>query len=105
MRDITANARKYTKPGGRISCSLVMNESGLEMTVTDNGRGIPEKEIEKVVDFGFRGSNTAAAETKGGGYGLTKAYYFCKKAGGRMWIDSQLGAGTTIRIIIPLEGN
>lgn len=101
FRDIVANARKYTPPGGRISASLVDNGQHIELIVSDTGRGIPLNEIEKVVEFGARGSNTTDDETKGGGFGLTKAYYTCRKFSGRMWIESGLGVGTTVTIRIP----
>ena len=101
FRDLTANARKYTAPGGRIEGSLIEDESGVTLKVADNGRGIPEDEIAQVVRFGIRGSNTKPNETKGGGYGLTKAYYVCKQHRGRMWIESELGVGTTITLSIP----
>ncbi|MBU2547706.1 MAG: ATP-binding protein [Proteobacteria bacterium] len=101
LRDLTANARKYSAPGAVIESYLIENQAGLNLVVSDTGRGIPEEEIEKVVGFGVRGSNTTPEETKGGGYGLTKACLVCKKHGGRMWIESELDVGTTVRIFIP----
>lgn len=101
FRDLVANARKYTPVGGKISATLDVDEKSIKLEVSDTGRGIPEGEIEKAVDYGFRGSNTLPEETKGGGFGLTKAYYFCKSLGGRMWIDSELGKGTAISMVIP----
>ena len=101
LRDLTANARKYTEPGGDIESTLKENAGEVILTVSDNGRGIPENEIEKVVQFGVRGSNTKPSETKGGGYGLTKAAYVCQKFGGRMWIESELGIGTRVELNVP----
>ena len=103
LRDLVANARKYTLPGGIIKLDLHETEKELKLTVSDNGRGIPENEMENVVRFGVRGSNTKAEEAKGGGYGLTKAYWVCKKYGGRMWIESEVGRGTKIEIRIPIS--
>ncbi|MHC4871699.1 MAG: ATP-binding protein [Planctomycetota bacterium] len=101
FRDLTANARKYTAPGGVISASLIEEENNVILTVSDTGRGIQVDELDAVVEFGFRGSNTSKDETKGGGYGLTKAYYVCKRFSGRMWLESELGKGTTVTIEIP----
>ncbi|MEW5725501.1 MAG: sensor histidine kinase [Thermodesulfobacteriota bacterium] len=101
FRDLTANARKYTEPGGMIESSLMEKEDGVSLAVSDNGRGIPENEIQNVVRFGIRGSNTKPTETKGGGYGLTKAFWVCRQHQGRMWIESELGAGTTVSLYIP----
>jgi signal transduction histidine kinase len=101
LRDLTANARKYSDPGGLIECSLKEDDEAVTLSVSDNGRGIPENEMEAVVQFGVRGSNTKPSETKGGGYGLTKAAYVCQKYGGRMWMASELGVGTRVTLNIP----
>ncbi|MFH1138445.1 MAG: ATP-binding protein [Pseudomonadota bacterium] len=101
LRDLTANARKYTAPGGVIRVSLIEGEGELKLTVSDNGRGIPEDDLDNVVRFGFRGSNVAESEARGGGYGLTKAYWVCRNHQGRMWIESEPNKGTTIDIILP----
>jgi signal transduction histidine kinase len=102
MRDLIANARKYTDTGGRIDASLSQTETELELVIEDNGRGIPEDQIESTIDYGFRGTNVDDKKSYGGGFGLTKAYYITKRYGGRMWIESALEVGTKITIRIPL---
>lgn len=105
MRDLLANARKYTEPGGTINAGLYNSGTELRWVVSDSGAGIPEKEIADIVAFGKRGSNVVDRPTKGGGFGLTKAYYVTKRFGGRMWIDSPAigDVGTRIEIRIPVE--
>lgn len=101
MRDLLANARKYTAPGGIIGAGLYETDHVLKFTVQDTGCGIPPGEIETVVHYGKRGSNVAHVRTMGGGFGLTKAFLVTKQFGGRFWIRSELGVGTRIRIEIP----
>jgi len=101
MRDLIANARKYTDPGGEITAGLMDNGKELRLVVEDTGRGFPTDEICEVVTFGQRGSNAADKTPMGGGFGLTKAYVATRMFGGRMWIDSQPAAGTRITIRIP----
>lgn len=101
MRDLIANARKYTEPGGRINAGIWSSPGELVLSVEDSGCGIPENEIERVVGFGLRGSNVDEKRTMGAGLGLTKAYYLTKKMQGRMWISSQPGQGTRIKITLP----
>jgi len=101
LRDLLANARKYTDPGGTIEVGLCETEGTINLVVQDNGRGIPEDQIPRVIEFGFRARNVSPNETKGAGFGLTKAYTVCRQYGGRMWIDSSEGQGTTVRIEIP----
>jgi len=101
MRDLLANARKYTTPGGTISAGLHETATALRFTVQDTGRGIPAEELEAVVHYGRRGSNVAEVRTLGGGFGLTKAFLVTKRFGGRFFIRSEVGVGTRIRIEIP----
>lgn len=103
MRDLLANARKYTLPGGVITAGLLDNGEGIRFVVKDTGVGIPQDEILKVVEFGYRGKNVSGRPTRGGGFGLTKAFYITKIFGGRMWIESPVenGKGTRIEIQIP----
>lgn len=102
MRDLIANARKYTRPGGKVLAGAVNDGKFLRFAVEDTGMGIPEDEIDKVVDFGFRASNADEKRTMGGGFGLTKAYHVTTRFNGRMWIDSAPEKGTRISIVIPV---
>jgi len=101
MRDLIANARKYTPPGGEITAALYQDAHGTKFLVKDTGRGIPPAEIEQVVHFGKRASNVSTVRTLGGGFGLTKAFLVTKQFGGRFWIGSELGKGTNISIWLP----
>jgi signal transduction histidine kinase len=101
MRDLIANARKYTEPGGELTAGLVDNGKELRFVVEDTGRGIPAEDVQQVVAFGKRGSNVDDQATMGGGFGLNKAYLVTRQFAGRMWIDSRPGAGTRITISIP----
>jgi signal transduction histidine kinase len=101
MRDLIANARKYTEPGGEFTAGLVDNGKELRFVVEDTGRGIPLDEIQQVVGFGKRASNVDDQATMGGGFGLTKAYLVTRHFGGRMWISSRPGAGTRITLSMP----
>jgi signal transduction histidine kinase len=102
MRDLTANARKYTPPGGRITAALHDDGRMLRFVALDTGRGIPAAELPRVVNYGVRASNVADVRTMGGGFGLTKAFFVTKQFGGRFWIASELGRGTRVRIELPV---
>jgi signal transduction histidine kinase len=104
MRDLIANARKYTAPGGHITAALHAGTDGLRFVVHDDGRGIPHDEIKEVVGFGKRASNVGEVRSMGGAFGLTKAFLVTKQFGGRFWIASKLGRGTRVRLWIPPPG-
>jgi len=103
MRDLIANARKYTDLGGIIITGLDDDGENLCFVVEDNGRGIPADQIEQVVEYGMRATNVKDKETKGGGFGLTKAFFVTCQYNGRMWIESEEGRGTTITLQIPRQ--
>ena len=103
FRDLIANSRKYTEPGGKISAGLYSLAEGLRIVVEDDGIGIPRDELQKVVEFGYRASNVLGKRTYGGGFGLSKALWVAKNFGGRMWIRSCVGVGTRVTIFIPVQ--
>jgi signal transduction histidine kinase len=101
LRDLAANARKYTPPGGEVTLSLSQCENSIRAVVEDNGCGIPDDEIEKVAEFGYRASNVRQRPTFGGGFGLTKAVWLVTGWGGSLTIRSEVDAGTAIRLSLP----
>jgi len=104
IRDLIANARKYTPHGGRINVGISQKDDVFKFVVEDSGYGIPADELPEIVEFGYRGSNVESSiRTMGGGFGLTKALYVTQKYGGKLWIDSVLNKGTTVTLEIPLQ--
>jgi len=102
IRDLVANARKYTQPGGHINIGLSQKKGVLRFIVQDNGIGIPENEMDRIFEYGYRGKNVRDRQTMGGGFGLTKALYITAQLKGDMWVDSKEGVGTTITIELPV---
>ncbi len=104
IRDLSANARKYTDPGGELKISVIQDHQSLKIEISDTGIGIPDDEIPDIIGFGYRAKNVNGKRTFGGGFGLTKAFYLMQLFSGKMWIDSRVGndSGTTVRIILPV---
>ena len=94
------NALKYTPAGGRVHIS-VRSEAGpaAVLTVTDTGIGIAENDLPLVFDRFFR-CDPSRSET-GAGLGLSLAKAIVNAHGGRIEVKSELGAGTTFRVILP----
>lgn len=103
LRDLSANARKFTNPGGRIVLDVYQNDEAIKCRIEDDGLGIPDQEMHKVVEFGYRASNVLDRETKGGGFGLTKAAWLILSWGGRLIISSEEDKGSLFSIWIPVK--
>lgn len=101
IRDLVGNARKYSPLGSSIKILISEEESsGLRLSISDEGMGIPADELEKVVLYGYRASNALDRKTMGGGFGLTKACQLAHKFDGQFFVESQLGKGTTIEMTL-----
>jgi len=101
IRDLVANARKYSDPNTRIEIDLRFPEEGmLQLKVRDQGIGIPDDEIGEIVKYGYRASNVLNRPTMGKGIGLTKAYLMTQHFKGAFWIESTLGEGTLIELTL-----
>lgn len=99
IRDLAANARKYSPTGTRIGIHLKQdNDRALHLRISDEGIGIPSNELDEVVKFCSRGSNVSYKPTMGNGFGLTKAYQITKLFNGNFTIESELNVGTTIEL-------
>jgi len=101
LRDLTANARKYTAPGGKVALHVAQDDRNIHAIIEDTGCGIPAEEVEKVAEFGYRASNARQRPTQGGGFGLTKAAWLVTTWGGSLTIQSELDAGTIISLSVP----
>lgn len=101
VRDLAANARKYTEPGGRVMIAIYQCRTALHCCIEDTGYGIPQDEMPRVVEFGYRASNVAHIKSYGGGLGLTKAAWFVHRWKGTLRIASKEGEGTRIRLSVP----
>lgn len=101
LRDLVANARKYTEPGGKVALAVYQSSKNIHCVIEDSGCGIPEDELERVAEFGYRASNVRKYRTMGGGFGLTKAVWLIHSWGGQFKICSGEGEGTRISLTIP----
>ena len=99
IRDLVGNSRKYSPPGTEIRILLEETEpQGIRLTVEDFGIGIPESEIEKVVEYGYRATNAMDRNTMGAGLGLTKAYLLSRNFNGQFSIESSENKGSVIEL-------
>ncbi|MBZ4418444.1 MASE1 domain-containing protein [Myxococcus sp. RHSTA-1-4] len=96
------NAVKYSPEGGTIRMTLGMAGDEVQVAVSDPGVGIPPEQRAHVFDRYFRGSNTPVQSYGGLGLGLYLCRNILESHGGRIWVDSEVGQGSTFTFSLPL---
>jgi len=100
--NLLSNAIKFTPEGGRIEVAAVPKDGFVEVSVSDTGIGIAPEDQEKVFEE-FRQVGTAAKKIEGTGLGLTLCRKFVELHGGKIWVKSELGQGSTFTFTIPMR--
>ena len=101
VTNIVSNAVKYTPNGGKISISAGKDGRVVFVRVTDNGIGIPEKDLPRLFDRFYRVDKARSRESGGTGLGLSIAREILNQHKGNITIDSVYGKGTDVRITLP----
>jgi signal transduction histidine kinase/putative methionine-R-sulfoxide reductase with GAF domain len=100
--NLLSNAIKFTPEGGRIEVAAVPKDGSVEVSVSDTGVGIAPEDQEAVFEE-FRQVGTAAKKVEGTGLGLTLCRKFVELHGGKIWVTSQVGVGSTFTFTIPVR--
>ena len=102
LLNLLSNALKFTPEGGQIGVRAELRDGTAEISVTDTGVGIAPEHQEAVFEE-FRQVGTAAKKVEGPGLGLAISRKFIELHGGRIWVESQLGKGSTFAFTLPLQ--
>ena len=102
LLNLLSNAIKFTPEGGRIDVRAVPGDGVVEVSVSDTGVGIAPEDQEAIFEE-FRQVGTAAKKVEGTGLGLALSRKFIELHGGRIWVQSQVGAGSTFTFTIPIR--
>src|SRR5262249_51821577 len=100
--NLLSNAIKFTPEGGRIEVRATPQDGLVEVSVSDTGVGIAPEDQEAVFEE-FRQVGTADKKVEGTGLGLTLCRKFVELHGGRIWVKSELGTGSTFTFSLPLR--
>lgn len=103
IENLLSNAIKYNKTGGKVTVSIVRVGDYIEMSIADNGIGIPLKDQPRVFSKFYRAENAARSNTTGSGLGLFVVKSFVEGWGGTINFKSIEGEGTTFYVKLPLE--
>ncbi len=101
LRNLIANAIKFTNLNGTIIVSSERKNNWVTVKVTDNGVGIPEEDIQKLFRIDSNYSTKGTAEETGTGLGLILCKELVEKQGGKINVLSQKGSGSTFYFTLP----
>ncbi len=100
--NLLSNAVKHSLPGSPVKVRSIATPGGhLRIEVVDQGAGIPEAMLDKVFEAFEQADNSFAREKQGTGLGLSLVRAFINAHGGRVWLESRPGEGTTAIIDLP----
>jgi len=103
LNNLLANAFKFTPAGGRIEATLALNAGTLQLTVADNGPGIHPDDLPHLFDRYFQTTRPDKPAEGGTGIGLALCHEYAQLFGGKIEVESALGAGTLFRVLFPVE--
>ena len=103
LANLIDNAVIYTKPGGVINVIVKKSESQAIITISDNGMGIPEDEIDRVFERFYRVDKGRSRNSGGTGLGLSIVKYLVENFNGTITVKSKVGLGTTFTLMFPLR--
>jgi signal transduction histidine kinase len=101
LLNLLSNALKFTPEGGRIDVGAGVRDGDALVSVKDTGVGIAPEDQEAVFEE-FRQVGTADKKVEGTGLGLALSRKFIELHGGKIWVTSALGAGSTFTFTLPL---
>jgi signal transduction histidine kinase len=99
------NALRYAPEGSSIEVTINRQENFIELTVVDEGPGIPEDEIPHIFDRFWRGEKSRARSTGGAGLGLSIARHLVEAQGGKITVRNRSPHGFVVSILLPINRN
>jgi signal transduction histidine kinase len=100
IANLLENAIRYTPSGGTVRVEAEAEGDQVILRVSDTGPGVPPADQPYLFDKFFRASNVPE-HVPGTGLGLSIVKSIVDNHGGRIWVDSTLGAGTTFTVVLP----
>lgn len=103
LSNLVKNALQFTDPGGTVTIKIEEDSGYYKVSVTDNGIGIPTRDLARVFDRFFQVENHLTRRYSGMGLGLAVAKSMIELHGGRIWVESEEGKGSAFTFLLPIE--
>jgi len=104
LMNLLSNAYRYTPAGGSITVSVRPDKDAVLVQVADTGIGIAPEDQEKIFERFYRADQEIVNQQTGTGLGLPIARSLVELHGGRLWLESELGVGSTFSFTLPAQG-
>jgi PAS domain S-box-containing protein len=102
LMNLVGNAVKFTPPHGKVSIAVNRNgDQWMQISVTDTGPGIPPEEAGKIFDRFYQIDQTGKQKARGTGLGLAISKVLVEMHGGKIWLESAIGRGSTFSFTVP----
>ena len=105
LENLTSNAINYSASGQEVVLDAIEEGNNVIFSVKDDGIGIPEDEKKRIFERFYRASNAKTYKPDGTGLGLYIASMFADKIGGKIYLESEVGKGSTFYLSIPKKYN
>ena len=102
LLNLLSNAVKFTPEGGRIGINAVQSNGAVEISVTDTGIGIAPEDQPRIFEEFRQVGGDYVHKKEGTGLGLTLAKKFVELHGGKIWVESEAGKGSTFIFTLPI---
>jgi signal transduction histidine kinase/FixJ family two-component response regulator len=102
LTNLVGNACRYTPVGGQIIIASRRSDGYAETTIQDTGIGIHEEELDSIFERFYRSADPLVRDQTGTGLGLSITRSLVELHGGRIWVESELGKGSSFRFTLPL---
>ena len=104
LMNLIGNALKFTPTHGEVTVAVAKNSAAwMQISVTDTGPGIPAEEVNKVFGRFYQIGQAGTQKTQGTGLGLAISKALVEMHGGKIWVESEAGKGSTFSFTLPAE--
>ena len=104
LMNLIGNALKFTPTRGEVTVAVAKNSAAwMQISVTDTGPGIPAEEVNKVFGRFYQIGQAGTQKTQGTGLGLAISKALVEMHGGKIWVESEAGKGSTFSFTLPAE--
>ncbi|MBV5315414.1 MAG: PAS domain-containing sensor histidine kinase [Prolixibacteraceae bacterium] len=103
LRNLISNAIKFTNKKGRIDIHIKEQNQEIQISIADNGIGIPENRLGTIFEISKNKNTPGTENEQGTGLGLILCKDFIENHGGKIWVESIIGKGSTFTVSLPVN--